>query len=124
MIDIVIVTDRDLAGLNRLGEHPSLARELERAVVVSAEAVPSDVVTMRSRVLYTDETLKSRRAVVIVYPWEADSSDARVSVLSPVGTALLGLSVGQSIEWDFPDSRRHRLRVEDVIQKSSHVAAQ
>jgi regulator of nucleoside diphosphate kinase len=49
---------------------------------------------MHSRVLYSDETLGTRRAVEIVYPWEADSAHARVSVLSPVGTALLGLSVG------------------------------
>jgi regulator of nucleoside diphosphate kinase len=69
---------------------------------------------MNSRVLYVDETTGERRLVQIVYPTEADASDGKVSILAPVGAALLGLSVGQAIEWDFPDGTRRRLRVEDV----------
>jgi regulator of nucleoside diphosphate kinase len=114
VIDVVIVTESDYEALSRLGSHPALQRELERAIIVSPEAVPPDVVTMNSRVLYTDETTGARRLVRVVYPLDADSAEGRISVLAPVGTALLGLSVGQAIEWQFPDGSRRRLRVEDV----------
>ena len=114
-MDLLIITDTDFALLRMLSPHEELQRELERAIVVSSEAVPHDVVTMNSRVLYADETTGERRLVQIVYPAEADASEGRVSVLAPVGAALLGLSTGQAIEWDFPDGSRRRLRVEDVI---------
>lgn len=117
MKDLLIVPDRDFDLLNRLRLPAPLQRELDRAIVVSAEAVPPDVVTMNSRVLYTDESTGVRRLVTIVWPDEADGTDGRVSVLAPVGSALLGLSVGQSIEWEFPDGRRRRLRLEDVLSQ-------
>jgi regulator of nucleoside diphosphate kinase len=112
-MDLLIITETDLALLRTLRPHEALRRELDRAIVVSSEAVPPDVITMNSRVLYVDESTGERRSVTVVYPAEADASEGRVSVLAPVGAALLGLSAGQAIEWDFPDGRR-RLRVEDV----------
>lgn len=115
MIDLVIITETDYEILSRLGPHPALQRELERAIIVSPEAVPPDVVTMSSRVLYTDETTGVRRLVSVVHPLEANSAEGRISVLAPVGTALLGLSVGQTIDWPFPDGSRRRLRVDDVV---------
>jgi regulator of nucleoside diphosphate kinase len=117
MIDLIIVTETNYVQLNRLGPHAGLRRELERAIVVSPEAVPPDVVTMNSSVLYTDETAGVRRLVTIVYPLDAHGNDGRISVLAPVGTALLGLSVGQAIEWQFPDGSRRRLRVENVVSQ-------
>ena len=117
MIDTIIVTDTDYAALRRLGAHAALQDELARAIVVSAEAVPPDVVTMNSRVVYTDESTGVRRRVSVVYPIDADSAEGRISVLAPVGTALLGLSVGQAIEWEFPDGSQRRLRVEDVTRQ-------
>jgi regulator of nucleoside diphosphate kinase len=113
-MDLLIITDTDLRLLRMLKPHDELQQELERAIVVSSEAVPRDVVTMNSRVLYVDETTGERRLVQIVYPEEADAGAGKVSVLAPVGAALLGLSVGQAIEWDFPDGSTRRLRVEDV----------
>jgi regulator of nucleoside diphosphate kinase len=112
--DLLIITESDFRLLRMYERHDELQHELERAIVVSSEAVPKDVVTMHSRVLYLDETTGERRLVRIVYPVEADASAGRISVLAPVGAALLGLSVGQAIEWDFPDGSRRRLRVEDV----------
>jgi len=113
-MDLLIITEPDFRLLRMLKSHDELQRELERAIVVSSEAVPRDVVTMNSRVLYVDETTGERRLVQLVYPEEADAGASQVSVLAPVGAALLGLSVGQAIEWDFPDGSRRRLRVEDV----------
>ena len=117
MTDLLIVTQADRALLGALRPHRELQRELDRAVVVLPEAVPADVVTMNSRVAFCDETSDVRRVVTIVFPGDADASAGRLSVLSPIGTALLGLSVGQAIDWDFPDGSRRRLRVEELVQQ-------
>jgi regulator of nucleoside diphosphate kinase len=116
-MDVLIITEADFARLRTLEPNEALQRELERAIVVSSEAVPPDVVTMNSRVVYVDETTGERRSVRIVYPAEADASEGRVSVLAPVGAVLLGLSIGQAIDCGFPDGSNRRLRVEDVIDQ-------
>ena len=112
--DLLIITDRNHARLTVLQPHERLQSELDRAIVVSSEAVPGDVVTMGSHVRYVDEATGLRRLVQVVYPAEANASEGKVSVLAPVGAALLGLSAGQAIEWDFPDGRR-RLRVQEIV---------
>lgn len=113
-MDLLIVTETDFAQLRKIASHDALDHELARAIVVSEEAVPEDVVTMNSRVLYVDETTGERRFVTIVFPNDADAGAGRISVLAPVGSALLGLSIGQAIDWSFPDGGTRRLRVEDV----------
>jgi len=113
----LIVTRTDLELLGVLRPSAALQRELDRAVVVPSEAVPADVVTMNSTVSFSDEASEVRRVATIVFPSDADASAGRVSVLSPIGTALLGLSVGQAIRWDFPDGSRRRLRVDELIHQ-------
>lgn len=115
-MDTLIIAESDYVKLRALPPTEALLQELERAVVVAADALPRDVVTMHSKVLYVDETTGRRGYVRIVYPAEADARAGRVSVLAPVGAALLGLSVGQAIEWEFPDGGRRRLRVEDLVE--------
>ena len=109
---IVTRTDRDL--LNLMGHYPLLQRELERAAVVPAAQVPPNVVTMNSRVRYADKTAGVQRSVKLVYPHQADRR-GRVSVTSPLGTALLGLRTGQEIAWDFRGGDRRVLRVLEVV---------
>ena len=75
-------------------------RLADRADVLLAAEVPDDVVTMYSRVRYLDETTGERRSVTLVYPDETDVERGRISVLAPVGSALLGLSTGQTIDWE------------------------
>ena len=104
--------------LRRL-ECDKLQAELDRAIVLDAEKVPADVVTMHTPVRYVDEATGERRIVVIVYPHEADAARGRISVLAPVGAALLGLSVGHAIEWEFPHGERRRLRVLDVMHEAT-----
>ncbi len=107
----IVVTDRDLALLSRLRNHAQLETELERADIVDALDVPSDVVTMNSRVVFEDEATGKTTEVTIVFPQDADLGLGRVSVLAPVGTALLGLAEGDSIVWPFPDGGSRCLRV-------------
>ena len=86
-------------------------RELVRAVVVPRDEIPADIVTMNSRVVFEDETTGERREITLVYPKQADIASGKVSVLVPVGTALLGVRIGQSIDWELPNGAKHRYKV-------------
>jgi RNA polymerase sigma-70 factor (ECF subfamily) len=111
----LLITDADLARLTLLAAPAELQREIGRATVISPKVAGLvGVVTMNSRVLYTDETTGAKQLVNLVYPQDADGSGHCVSVVAPVGMALIGLSAGQAIEWDFPDGTRRRLRVDEV----------
>ena len=90
-----------------LGE--KLLDELARARLASGDAVPADSVQMGSTLTYEVDGV--RRRVTLVYPAEADIDAGRVSVGTPIGTALLGLVEGQSIDWTARDGRRQRLTV-------------
>jgi regulator of nucleoside diphosphate kinase len=122
MNDLIMVTAADMSRLSLLRAHAALKGELDRAVVVSSVAVPPNVATMNSMVRYGDETSGEQRSVFLVYPEKADGSAGKISVLSPLGTALLGLSEGQAIEWDFPDGSRRRLRLLEVIYQPERIA--
>lgn len=92
----------------------ALRGELERADVVEPSAVPKDVMTMNStaRVRVEDAELGAHEhELTLVYPRDADGSAHRVSVLAPVGSALLGLRVGETIDWPMPGGRSARLQV-------------
>lgn len=91
----------------------ALLGELDRARVISDVRLPVDVVRMGSTLRYATET-GDVRTVTLVYPGEADIAAGKVSVLTPIGAALIGLSVGQSIDWIARDGRRHGLTVEAV----------
>lgn len=119
----IVITDDDYSLLRRLAGHPQLAAELDAADLIDSDSVPSDVVTMNSRVLYEDETIGDRREVTIVFPQQSDGSRGRVSVLAPIGTALLGLAVGQAIVWPFPDGTSHCLRVLRIVYQPEAESA-
>lgn len=88
-----------------------LEGELVRANVVPREQIPGDVVTMNSRVVFENETTGEKREVTLVYPGSADIDAGKISVLVPIGTALLGLRVGQSIDWELPGGEKQRYRI-------------
>jgi regulator of nucleoside diphosphate kinase len=92
-----------------------LRTEIERARIVPADAVPADVVQMGSTVEFRSDSGQQRR-VTLVYPGEADFAQGRISILTPIGAALIGLSPGQSIAWTARDGRQHRLTVLSVVQ--------
>lgn len=93
----------------------ALEAELLRATIVPHDQVPADVVTMHSDVVYEDVTTGQRRTVRVVLPREADARRGWISVLAPVGSALLGLRVGQDIEWPLPGGA-HRIRVVELAR--------
>lgn len=91
-----------------------LERKLARARVLPADRMPPDVVTMHSRLRFSDDGVK--RYAKLVYPHQADAR-GRVSVLSPLGGALLGLAAGQEVEARLPGSAPRRIRVEEVVSQ-------
>lgn len=113
----------DYVRLRALAREHELADELDRAIVVSEDRIPKNVVTMHSRLVYSDESTGARREVELVYPDEADPQAGRISVLAPVGCALLGLTAGQTIDWAFPGGKIHRLRVDSILFQPRGVAA-
>lgn len=83
-----------------------LDEELSRAAVVEQTAIPPDIVTMNSTCRFRFIDTGEEREVTLVYPADADVDAGRVSVLAPIGTALLGLGAGQRITWTTPEGDR------------------
>lgn len=100
-----------------------LQSELERARVVAADRVPVDVVQMGSAVEFRVDTGQQRR-VTLVFPEEENISEGRVSVLTPIGAALIGLSSNQSMTWTTRDGRQHELTVVRAEQPISRQVVQ
>ena len=91
-------------------EIAGLRRELDRAQIVAPDHVPSDVITMNSRAELLDLDTNERMEFTLVYPADAAVEDGKISVLAPLGTAMLGYRVGDEFAWVVPYGRR-RLKV-------------
>jgi regulator of nucleoside diphosphate kinase len=93
-----------------------LFAELDRARVTPDSAMSDEIVQMGSTVEYKPDTGESR-TVTLVFPGDADISAGKVSILTPIGTALLGLAPGQSIQWTARDGRKHELNIINVSRQ-------
>ncbi len=100
----------------------ALAGELRRAQVVPRAEVPPDVVTMYSTVRLRDLETGEEETYTLVYPDEADIGTGKLSVLAPVGTALLGYRTGDVVEWPVPAGVT-RFRVEEVVGRPRSARA-
>jgi regulator of nucleoside diphosphate kinase len=118
----ITVSQSDHEALTRLADSiaernpavsEALLAELDRAKIVADDRVRPDIVRMGSSLRYTTDTGEDRN-VTLVFPAEADIAQGRISILTPVGAALIGLSQGQSIDWAARDGRVHRLTVESI----------
>ena len=118
----VYLTDKDLRRLRRLIGHDhdrrglnDLIDGLDRATVVPEELIPPNVVTMNSRVRFMDMNTREESEATVVYPEHADAAKGRVSILDPVGAALLGLEVGETVAWPLPNGGTKNLRILEVL---------
>lgn len=93
----------------------ALSDELDRAELVAPEQIAGNVVTMNSRVVFRDDETGDAREVALVYPQESNPDAGRISVLAPIGSALLGLSLGQTIDWPIPSGKLKRLRAVRIL---------
>lgn len=128
----IIVTKWDLGRLQHLlSFHATtwswravefLVRELMRAQVVDEKEVPGDIVTMRSRIVFREDDSEIEQVVTLAYPSDRDFYDDALSVLTPVGAALIGLSEGQSITYPAPDGRRKTLTVLKIVSQPERTS--
>ena len=91
-----------------------LEAELERAEVVDPKNIPADIVTMRSKVRLTDLVSGESNTYSLVFPTEANFAEGKISVLAPIGTAILGYRRGDTIEWPVPSGLR-KLKIDEVL---------
>lgn len=122
----IVITEQDLKRLKTLIEEAIRTRaekadhlkplqaELERAELVASTDIPNDVVTMNSVVGLRDLDSDEEMTYTLVFPKDADATEDRISILAPIGTAMLGYAVGNTFSWKVPDGTR-RLRVEKIV---------
>ncbi len=91
-----------------------LRGELDRAQIVTAQEISGDVITMNSKVVLTDLDSGEGETYTLVYPEDANTAEGKISILAPIGTAMLGYRVGDVFEWEVPAGRR-RLKVTKII---------
>ena len=109
----LIETTRDRNGVDR--EYVNLLEaELERAEIVDPKRIPANVITMRSKVRLKDLVNGETKIYSLVFPTEANFSEGKISVLAPIGTAILGYKLGDSIEWPVPSGLR-KLKVDEIL---------
>ena len=106
---------RRLAAPVRRNDDEALEQALDEATVVPSRTIPRDVVTMRSRVLLKDLRTSHRYRLTLSYPDEAEPAAGRVSVVSPVGSSLLGLRVGSDARWTLPGGEEGAARLEAIV---------
>ena len=120
---VIYITSKDRARLEAIGQMTEakdrgdladLVEELNRAIVVPAEEIPDDVITMNSRVRLLDLDRGTAVEYTLVYPAEADFANGKISIVAPIGAAMIGYREGDEIEWDVPGGRR-RFKVEAVL---------
>ena len=123
----IYITRSDLERLTKLielaqehGDDPnrhyldSLEEELNRAEIVDQKSIPPDVITMRSTARLKDLSSGEKLTYSLMFPSEANYDQGKISVLAPVGTAMLGYRRGDVIEWKVPSGIR-KLKVEEVL---------
>lgn len=118
----IYITERDWERLERMvsgaGKAPNIAKlrnELDQATVVPSEKIPFDVVTMNSRVSFQELDTGEKSEITLVYPSDADINRRRISILAPVGAALIGLRVGDEIEWPLPSGKTRTYKIISVL---------
>ena len=100
---------------NSFAGKPELEMELARANVVAPELISPTIVTMNSTVKFVIESTKEEFELTLVYPKDIDSSGKKISILAPVGSALLGLTQGDEIEWPKPGGGLLKVKLSEVV---------
>jgi regulator of nucleoside diphosphate kinase len=110
----LIESTRERDGIENREYLDKLEDELDRATIVDSKTIGADVITMRSKVRLKDLVSGEANVYSLVFPKEADFNQGKISVLAPIGTAILGFKKGDTIEWQVPSGLR-RLKVDEVL---------
>lgn len=112
-LDNLVAAARKADGRTR-SHLEDLALELSRAAIVEAGQIPANIVTMNSKVIIEDRESSEKETYTLVFPNEADIESGAISVLAPIGTAILGYKEGSDVDWPVPSGKR-KIRIEKVI---------
>lgn len=116
----IVLNELDAERLDKLLEQAAYANspvaealnaELDRAETLKPENMPANVVTMNSRVRFRDLVSQEEHVRTLVYPASLQDSTSQISVMAPIGAALLGLRVGDKIRWDLPNGNQTHIEV-------------
>ncbi len=119
--DVILITEKDQLRIKNIlsfqdsDDFENLELELDRAKIITDDEVPPDLVTMNSTVKFLNLHDSKEVTITIVYPSDANFAEGKVSVLASLGSALIGLRVGQEINWMFPDGKTKRLKILEVL---------
>lgn len=120
----IVISSLDLARLENLlktlpnKDFPgkaSLEDELERAIIVDSEKVPNNIVSMNSLVKFSVSSSKESFSLTLVYPNDMKSDGSTISILAPVGSAMLGLKEGDQIDWPSPDGKAVKVTIDEIL---------
>ncbi|MDD5483848.1 MAG: nucleoside diphosphate kinase regulator [Kiritimatiellae bacterium] len=111
---LVMLSEREKAENKDSPYLQSLRQEIARAIIVPSDKIPRHVITMHSQVSLRDMDSREDMVYTLTFPDEADAAGNKISILAPIGTALIGYSVGDTIEWKVPTGLR-RLKVMKII---------
>ena len=92
----------------------NLAGEIEKASVMQPDQIPADVITLNSTARLVDQETHEEMVYTLVFPEDADPSQGKISILAPIGTAMLGYKTGDTFEWDTPGGKR-TIRVKEIL---------
>lgn len=118
--DVILMTERDFLRIKHIlsfqssDEFENLEIELDRAKIIAEDDVPKDLVRMNTKFKFKVIQEDKEMVITIVYPEDANFAEGRISVLAPLGSALIGLQVNQEINWMFPDGKVKRLKILEV----------
>ena len=119
--DLILVTQKDFIRIKNVlsyqtgPDFENLDLELERAKIITDDEVPTDLVTMNSKVRFLNVDDDKEMTITLVYPSDANFKEGKVSILASLGSALLGLRVNQKINWAFPDGKTRSLKILEVV---------
>ena len=125
----IFITQADMKRLQHLIEMyngkdtaylESLEEELDRAHIVEPKNIPHDVVTMNSAVRIKDLDTGEEMNVMLVFPDKKDANERTVSILAPIGTALIGYGEGDTVEWEVPVGKK-RFEIIEIIYQPERV---
>lgn len=120
----IIINELDAERIDMMLEHPEFASspvaqalnaEIDRAEIVAPEDIPADVVTMNSRVRFIDLSNQEEHTRTLVFPQSLTDSNEQLSVMAPIGAALLGLRVGNDISWHLPNGTVTQIKVIELL---------
>lgn len=119
--DVILITERDYLRIRHIlstqnsDDFENLEIEIERAKIIEEQEIPTDLVRMNSTVRFM--TLQDERVntLTLVFPEEANFAEGKISILAPLGSALIGLRVGQEINWMFPDGKTKTIKILEVL---------